>query len=1244
MLTAGAGDLEHYELQGVIGQGGAGVVHRALDRRTGRTVALKTLRKVSPRDLYRLKREFRVVSGLSHPNLVEILELVVEGERCFFTMELVDGPDLLTWVRGSGARPGTALDAAGVARLQHAIGQLASALAALHGAGRLHRDVKPSNIRVDPEGRVVLLDFGLATAIAQSGPDSTEDPVAGTAAYMAPELVWGKVPSPASDIYSLGVLVYELLSGRPPFEGAFMPMMLAKTRERPPPLEQVAPGTSEEHAALAIRMLSPRPEDRPAAADIAALFGAAGAPEQPLAWAVEPADEPGAAGHALVGRARELKVLAEALEAVQGGRPVTVHVAGPAGIGKTHLVDHFVRDARAQHDALVLRGRCFVYESVPFPGVDGLVDSLSHFLARADEATAAACVPRHVGALLRLFPVLARIDILARAAQGTHEPAEPRELRRRAFYALGDLLARVAERHLLVLWIDDLQWGDADSASFLTDLMRGREMPPVLLIAAYRNDEQSRSALPRALLAGSPGTEPVMSRRSLTLTPLAEPDAAALVQSIGPELDEATVWRVVREAGGSPFLGVQLARHAVVGGAEAAAHHLSLEALLTERLRALKPEARSLMEVVAVAGVPIALERAAGAARLPDAFAPARALMRDGRLLKAAPLSGEGRLEVYHDRIREGLLAMLGDARRVDWHRRLAETYERESEPEPLELIRHWRGAGEPERAARHVLAAADRAAVSMAFAHAARLYGLALESPGRAWAAERPEWRVRSEFARALANSGRGGDAAEAYAAAARSADAGEEPESRVIGLRRAAAEQFLRSGHVEAGYRLLRESLSAVDLPYPASQRRALAGVLAGRARMSLLRPTALEPSAEAPTAGYACERIDVLWTGTIGLVWVDNLRSSYFQALHAREAFALREPSRLAQALASESTYLAVEGASSSRRRSAEAAARALELADAVGEPNLRALAQVCAGSAAFLRGDWREAWQRCETAEQLIESECVGAEWERTNSHLFGQWALGFLGAVGTLGTRVPPLIRDARDRGDLLSATAMRVGFPNLRWLAADRPDAALQRTAEAMAQWRTVGYSPMHFFAMVGQIQADLYRGDPETAWGRARGDEDRVGTALLLRNQVIRGLYHHMRASAAISLAARRPGRRPALLRAASRASRKLLRESAPWCHGLGHLAAAGVARVRGRLDDAVAALVEAEKGLDATGMGLYHAAVCAHLGELLGGDEGAALCARAEAWMQEEGVVSPARMSRAVAPLPVDVREGVR
>ena len=250
------GFAERFRIIRPLGRGGMGMVYEALDRNRGARIALKTLQHVSADGLLRFKNEFRAVQDVQHPNLVTLGELIEDCGQWWLTMELVDGVEFLAHVR-----PGGALDDT---RLRAALVQLTSALQALHAGGLVHCDVKPRNVLVTSAGRVVLLDFGLVAHVDQS--DSN---VVGTPAYLAPEQGLLQEVGPPADWYGVGALLYEALTGAPPFDGPPLQVLKAKQEVLPRRPRELA-SVSEDLDALCMELLAVDPAARPDAATVLA--------------------------------------------------------------------------------------------------------------------------------------------------------------------------------------------------------------------------------------------------------------------------------------------------------------------------------------------------------------------------------------------------------------------------------------------------------------------------------------------------------------------------------------------------------------------------------------------------------------------------------------------------------------------------------------------------------------------------------------------------------------------------------------------------------------------------------------------------------------------------------------------------------------------------------------------------------------------------------------------------------------
>jgi len=250
-----AGTIEGYELIHELGRGGMGVVWLARERSLDRLVALKLIAIADPRLQQRLLREGQTAARLRHPHVVAVHALGGAGQSTFLSMEFIEGGNLEAHLQGKPLPP---RDAAEIAA------KLAGALAHAHEAGLLHRDVKPSNILIDQDGEPRLADFGLAAPLGGAGDLTSPGTVAGTPAYLAPELLGGAERArPESDIYGLGAVLYTCLTGRPPFVGASAAEVLAQLPgEDPLPPHLLQPGLPRDLETICLKCLEKAPERR----------------------------------------------------------------------------------------------------------------------------------------------------------------------------------------------------------------------------------------------------------------------------------------------------------------------------------------------------------------------------------------------------------------------------------------------------------------------------------------------------------------------------------------------------------------------------------------------------------------------------------------------------------------------------------------------------------------------------------------------------------------------------------------------------------------------------------------------------------------------------------------------------------------------------------------------------------------------------------------------------------------------
>ncbi len=1255
-----------------LGAGGMGVVYEAIDREHGGRVALKTLPHADAALLYHLKGEFRSLADVTHVNLAALHELIADGDHWFFTMELIDGVNFLQHVRygpeaagrdpfgntvpEDGAAPGPTsgsettplpteevpADAPTVphvasstvaslpprqadspqylthpaqfARLRAALRQLVAGVSALHAARKLHRDIKPSNVLVTPEGRVVLLDFGLVTELDPTAGDGPE--VAGTVSYMAPEQAAGQPLGAASDWYAVGALLYQALTGRLPFEGSRSRVLSDKQRLDPPAPSAYAPGLPDDLSALCRALLARRPEDRPGAAEILRRLGegnGAAGPTPPPAARARPAP--------LVGRQRHLQFLQEALQAARRGQATTVHVYGRSGAGKTFLVQHFLDGLTHAGAALVLAGRCYEQESVPYKALDSLIDALSRHLARLRWDEAADLLPFDAPALVRLFPVLRRVPAVADATDSQPPGVpDPHELRRRAFAALRDLLGRLAAVQTLVLYIDDLQWGDADSAALLSDLLAPPDPPPLLLLCCYRSEYGDTSPCLRALRQ-QPG------RRELEVELLAEQDARRLALELLGRDDppaQAHAGLMARESGGSPYF-LQALVQSFLEGADLAGRReeaVTLDDVLWRRATALPGPARRVLALVSVAGRPLRQDDVLRAAGVGPEERRELAPLRVGHLVRSTGPGDADEVEAYHDRVRETVLAHLEPAARRDCHRRLAVTLEDSGHGDAEALAVHFHGADEPDKAGRYYAEAARQAADALAFDRAAKLYRLALELRPAGGEEGR---ELHARLGEALANAGRGAEAARAYETAAAGADA-----ARALDLRQRAAYQYCISGHLSEGRAALRAVLAGVGLRLPATPFRTMAALLAARARL-WLRGLKFRERREAEIPADDLRRIDVTWSASAGLSLFEVLNGANFQARNLLLALRAGEPYRVARGLAWEAAHTSNGGRPAWRRTEALLHA-ARTLAERINHPHALGLATMAAGIAEFTMGRWRPALAFLERAEGVLRQRCTGVAWELDTIHVFALWALFYAGDLAETSRRCAALLKEAEERGDLYESANLGSFVGPLVRLFDDDPAGARQVLRSSVERWSPPGFHLQNITALMAHTYVDLYAGDFAAAWERwQRSWADVLGSHFLYV-QVLRVFVHELRARTALAVAARSAAPRP-LLRAAEAGARRIERERLPWALPLAQRLRAGLAALRGDRAAAADLLERAAAGFEVAEMRLFAAATRRRLADFRGPD-GAGLVVAADAWMAGQGVRNPARLAAALTP----------
>ena len=841
--------LGRYEIVRRLGQGAMGTVFEALDPSASTPVAIKSVSRLSPEALYRFKQEFRklVDARIEHPNVVSLYELHHEGPRLFYTMEIIRGVDLIVWLCGSRIAPGSSRrpPCRDHDRLRDAMRQLAEGVHAIHRAGLLHRDIKPSNVLVTEQGRVVLLDFGLVRGHDETVEMTEDGAVLGTPLYMAPEQASGERDQlgPPSDWYGVGELLYQALTGQTAFQGkGLFALINAKLEGRPTAPSELVEGIPEDLESLCMDLLARAPSERPTGEEVLQRLGSTRSLERSGDGSSRadgvPPSVTGAMPSLFLGRDVECQRLHQAAASTRRGRPVVVMVHGVSGMGKTALVQRFLHEVARVPDTVVLWGKCSERESIPYKALDSVMDALCVYLrGLPNPGDAAARMPRDPQAVARLFPVLRSIPAVAEAPERDDLGLDPAQARRRAFGALRELWGRIADRSRLIVHVDDLQWTDLDSAVLLDAILRDPDAPPLLFVGSYRTGADEGDG-PLARLVRELYEDPrVDTRERIPVGPMSRADAADLaLRLLGDRSKKhrALADEVAREAEGSPFFVGELVRYARRVAEEAeipvtdSDSAVSLDSVIRHRLAVLPPEARRLLEVIAVAGGAVsqgvALTVALGDRRERESLSRLRA----ESLVRLQGLRDEDSVEIYHDRIRETALRSIERADLAEIHLALGRALESSGDADAVALSHHFRQAGEDHRATKHTIDAAEQAEAALAFDRAAELYRAALEL--RALPADEvPE--IEARLAEALANAGRLYDSAKAYL---RASDEGRDREH--LEWTRRAADRLLSSGHSEEGRVVLQTVLESVGVSLPRSNGRAIASLLGHKVALSL------------------------------------------------------------------------------------------------------------------------------------------------------------------------------------------------------------------------------------------------------------------------------------------------------------------------------------------------------------------------------------------------------------------------
>jgi hypothetical protein len=1048
-----------------------GEVYEAHDLRRDIVVALKTLRVTDLEGVAMLKREFRAVAELHHPNLIRLYDLVALPENCFFSMELVRGPDLLTYVRNmdrnpispdtrqpissSGGDTNQPLPAPsknrGVCdyeRLRAVLPDILAGLDCLHRAGKVHRDLKPQNILVTQEGMAKILDFG----ILQERTDEEREAV-GTPHYMAPEQALGRVVTAKADMYAFGCLLFVLLTGRVPFSGKTGRAILeAHVLKQPPNPVELSPEVPEEYQRLVMQLLSKEPRNRPNAREVLEyLCETIGAPVPYLdtkqVWR----------GEEFVGRTQELKDICRDAQEARARQPLLFVVSGESGIGKSHLVAEAVR--LLELDGMrSFHGRCYQREEMPYKAFDRIAEQLAAILRRKPAEHLAAILPTEgVRPLIRIFPALSRVRALAMRAQAEAE-LPPSEARAAAFDAFKELWRNLQEEKPNVLVINDLQWADPESLVLLQALIEGEDAPKLALITTARTLELKNNKPANKLVAE---LEKQQRAKRFELRPFGQEDVANLLalhltEPPAPELTQ----KVLQETGGNPYFAVEFAN--ALSDPENQAD--GPKARLLMRVGALDDDAAEVLSAAVVAGGPVdfSLLRAVTQKTSAKLCEVIDLLLYEHFLRELMTQSDEDVLDVFHDRVREDIYEGLPAENKRELHVEFAKALQTNEEQAEL-AAQHWLRAGERESAAKYFLVAARQAEQKLAFSRAGDLYGQALAVGGGS--IDRAV--VLKSRGEALDLAGRYHDSARAYLDAATLLPA---ERSRLTML---AATAELKGGELALALENFEVVLREVDSSYSTLWHMApwAVGSLFFHLKLAERRYTKLSGLASRSPDPKLRLRLDLYRRLGSYLTVMDRLRGGEFQARFLE--LALREGSNddVVYALYLITAFFSMRDGESHLQKAHQAIAKADQFASASINAEVLAFGETSRGLLHWKSADWEKAQTAFMRAEELLRSSGHDDTFECVMAETFVASTNTYLGNLQASEEKLTGMLQKAQRRHDRFALAFLAAPLAESRIYLGDIDGA--QEALRPAEQWPKE--PPTFLLLLSACAQARLY-------------------------------------------------------------------------------------------------------------------------------------------------------------------------
>ena len=1186
-----------------VGHGGMGVVYSALDKKSNERVAIKVGKTLGANSDF-IKREFRTLAKIRHPNLVVLKELHQFNGNVFFSMEYVEG-DSFNSKSVTQKKEGAPWLPDQLADLCCRLLELAGGIDFLHRNGYAHCDIKPSNILVTPSGRVVILDLGLAQSF-QRRRRRQDQRFGGTSAYMSPEQAASEPPRATSDWYSFGVVMFETLFGHRPFQGDSLDVLFDKLvgNVTVPPAAET--GVGESLSNLCVSLLNPDPAKRPVVEEIwQCLERISKSPTAPIRTP--------AAQVRFFGRQQELDTLNRCLDdSINATKPTLMLVEGPSGMGKTYLVQKFLDDCRNSSENIVLSGRCYENERIPYKAIDAVIGEIAiGWRLHGQPGEVSGQLIDSIGAVFKGFSgSAAKVDSQRKASGFSQTPEE-------GLRAI--LKALSSDGKKIIIFIDDVQWADADSGELLRRMIHE---VPLLLICSHRPMEKPNQFLSYLTKNLSETNDGDGTLRRVKVGSFSDCEAEQFLRGNFPSLSKQVLAKAVDASQGVPMFLASLAEQLCAMPED------QIESGSLDWTRDLGPRAKRLLRFICATGYPLPQSIALQAAEISQDFEADISDLSSRRLVTLSQSNSEVVLTPFHDMIRETIYSKLNAVEKKAVHSSIAVTSENKLGVPPDRLAFHFGEAGDSAKCCRYSIMSGDVAAESQAFGEAVHAYRVALDE---FTGTSDEQHDLKQKLASSLAGLGHASDAGDMYLELA------SDWEEEAPKFLQKAACQYCFAGRIEDaldgfdrllkpwGYAtfqseasiiwrlvLLRFKITISEfagsvkrwLPFSRKRTKAPQGANLSTDRAEekavgiVVASGPYSQISEPAEVDEIAQLCDLLWDTGVAMSTFDNIQAALFVNYSHQVAISQNDEVRTLRAKILSATHETPVG---SRRE--KFLGELLNSMDTTTTRNNVYLAGTLLKARAFLafcNGRWKQAQFYFTAADEHFREKCADSHEEIGAIQLWSLLALQYSGQVKSTVSRYQELLASPANHEHLLNISNLMIFFGPFVYLAKDRPSDALSAIDEAMKMWPADRFCMQHIRSTYGRAEVYLYARDYQAAAESTEKLWRMFARSNYRHMELLRILITEFRGRCAVSRFESVDSR--AAERIAQKVIKKLEREKVSWARPMAQRVRANVELKKQNFEAAKIALLAARDGFEQCNMRLYENTAEAKLCEITG------------------------------------------